>query len=57
MDCRHLGADTDVALRIALRADNADRRLMDEVDRSAEFARDAKRLAVAARILVDQHGL
>ena len=57
MDCRHLGADTDVALRIALRADNADRRLMDEVDRGAEFARDAKCLAVAARVLVDKHGL
>ena len=54
MDGFHLGLDADIALGIPLVTDNADRRLVDQVHRSAEFARDAECLAVPAWILVDE---
>ena len=54
MDGFHLGLDADIALGVTLVADNADGRLVDQVDRSAQLARNAECLAVPAWIFVDE---
>ena len=51
-----LGQDAEIALAVALGADDADRRLVDQVRIRPEHPRDADRLAGAAGMAVDQHG-
>ena len=57
MDRFDLGHDAEVALAVALGADHADRRLVDEVRIGAELARDPDGLGRAARMAVDLDGL
>src|SRR4051812_30708199 len=53
VDLRH---DAEVALAVALGADDADRRLVDQVGIGAERACDADRLRAASRMAVDEDG-
>lgn len=54
IDLRH---DAEVALAVALGADHADRRLVDEVGIGAEYASHPDRLAGAAGVAVDENDL
>jgi hypothetical protein len=53
VDLRH---DAEVALAVALGADDADRRLVDQVGIGAQRAGDADRLRAAAGMAVDENG-
>ena len=54
VDRLDLGHDAEVALAVALGADDADRRLVDQVRIGAELARDADGLGGAAGMAVDE---
>ena len=57
MDRFDLGQDAQIALAVALGADHADRRLVDEVRIGAELARKSDGLGRAARMAVDEHDI
>ena len=56
VDRLDLALDAQIALRIALVADHADGRFVDQADIGAQRARDADRLRVAAGVVVEKHG-
>jgi hypothetical protein len=56
VDRLDLGHDAQVALAVTLGADDADRRLVDQVGIGADGARDADRLGGAAGMPVDEDG-
>ena len=57
MNAVHLGPDPDIALRITLVSNDANRRLVDQIHRGAEFTRHAERLAITPGVGIDQNGL
>ena len=56
VDRLDLGHDAEIALAVALGADDADRRLVDQVRIGAERARQPDRLGGAAGMAVDENG-
>jgi CoA:oxalate CoA-transferase len=57
VDGLDLGRDAEVALAVALGADHADRRLVNEVGIGAEFPRQSDGLGRATGMAVDEHDL
>jgi hypothetical protein len=56
VDRLDLRQDAEVALTVALGADDADRRLVDQVGIGADGAREPDRLRIAAGMVVDEDG-